>query len=147
MQGKTHGIRIIIIIKTYDSSDEAAVEAFTAELRNYRELQALQGLNIPRLLCWGTLQDSFNPTLALQHCCVNLEKPTITRQHYRLALNRLRALHKAGFVHGNICWGSLVWDPVEQRMVLVDLVKAKRTSDSTCFMNEETELGNWLDTE
>ena len=61
------------MIKTYKGGDEEAVEAYEAELEAYKSLQVLQGVHIPRLLFYGPLQDTCNPTLVLEHCGTSLD--------------------------------------------------------------------------
>ncbi len=71
-QGKTQGFQTVI--KSYDGSDPDAIHSYEAELKTYGKLKELQGLHIPRLLFWGPLQESSNPTLVFQNCGTALSK-------------------------------------------------------------------------
>ena len=130
LQGKTQGFRIII--KTYDGSDQGAINIYETELKNYCKLKELQGLHIPKLLFWGPLQDSNNPTLVLEHCGVSLEEmPSLTPQHKEAAQEAVRALHSKGAVHGYIHESHLVWNADKKRMVLVDLAETSFTNSAS----------------
>ena len=116
----TDGVRIII--KTYDGGNEEAMKAYEAELGAYKSLHALQGHYIPRLLSYGRLQDTCDPTLVLEHCGTSLEDmPSVTHEHLQAALKSLRALHRAGAMHGDITRGHMVMDPITKRVVLIGL--------------------------
>ena len=101
LQGQTQGV--ITIIKTYNGSDQDAVDKYEAELKSYGRLKELQGLHIPRLLFWGPLQDSCNPTLVLEHCGIPMNKlPVLTRQHKQAIKKAVRAFHSKGALHGHL---------------------------------------------
>ena len=120
MQGMTHGVRTII--KTYNKDNENAMEAYQAELMAYKNLTTLQGKYIPRLLYYGPVQDSLDPTLVLEHCGVSLEDmPSLTLNHKRGAMTALRAMHKAGASHGYVDLKNLVLHPTEKHVMLIDL--------------------------
>ncbi len=139
MQGRTHGIRTII--KSFDGADSDAVEAYNAERRVYKRLRALQGKHIPRLLFWGPLQETTNPTLVLERCGTPLVRAKLTDQQRVAAEEALSALHSKGFAHGNLSLRNLLWDAAKMRVVLIDLAEAYRPSrSSTCMSDEKNEL-------
>lgn len=144
-QGKTQGFQTVI--KSYDGSDPDAIHSYEAELKTYGKLKELQGLHIPRLLFWGPLQESSNPTLVFQNCGTPLSKiPLLTRQHKRAAWRALRGLHSKGAVHGDLSLHHLLWNVEKKRMVLVDLAMATLgVTNNKRFSKEEEVLQRLLE--
>ena len=147
VQGVTDGVKTII--KTYRGGDEEAEEAYKAELEAYKSLHALQGSHIPRLLFFGLLQDTCDPTLVLEHCGASLESmPSLTpselRKHKEAALIPLRAMHSAGALHGDLHFGydNIVMDTHKNRVVLINLrnVRFPKEDKLAALESEEREL-------
>ena len=141
----TNGVKTMI--KTYKGGDEEAVEAYEAELEAYKSLQVLQGVHIPRLLFYGPLQDTCNPTLVLEHCGTSLDNmPSLTpcelRKHGAAATITLRAMHSAGALHGDSADRNIVCDPVKNRMLLIDLELTSFSigNKTAAFESEERHL-------
>lgn len=143
----TDGVRTII--KTYKHGEEEAEEAYEAELGAYKSLQALQGIHIPRLLFYGPLQDTCDPTLVLEHCGTSLENmPALTpgelRKHRKAALTPLRAMHSAGALHGDLGDDNIVMDPLRNRMVIINMrsVSFPTKDKLAAFRSEEWYLSD-----
>ncbi len=141
LQGMTHGVRTII--KTYNKDDKNTIKAYQAELMAYKRLETLQGKQLPRLICYGPVQDSLDPTLVLEHCGVALEDmPSLTRQHKEGAMTALRAMHKAGALHGDVELRNLVLHPAKKCVMLIDLanVTFPTRGKAALFKDEESDL-------
>ena len=141
----TGGVRTII--KTYNGNNGEAVKVYEAELEAYKSLKALQGIHIPRLLCYGLLQDTCDPTLVLEHCGTSLDDmPSLTpcelRKHMKAALIPLRAMHRAGKLHGDIADRNIVYNPVCNRIMLIDLelTTFPKKRQRAAFRDEESYL-------
>ena len=136
LQGETLGVRTII--KTFDGGDKDAVEAYDAERKAYNKLKDLQGVHIPRLLFWGPLQDTSNPTLVLEHCGTPLDSfEELTAPQRDAARIALSALHKKNYVHGYLSLRDMVWNAAQGRVVLIDLAEAHPSSKYRREMRRE----------
>ena len=121
LQGWTDGVRTAI--KCYDAADEAALNAYQAEVDAYNspQLHHLQGDRVPRLIRSGLLHDPGSPpmlTIVLQHIGPDLAAILpLTRQQKRAAGAALSAFHRSGAAHGDICLENLVWDSARARVL------------------------------
>ena len=140
LQGMTH--RVQTVVKTYNMDSRAAVEEYMAEVKIYGELIKVQGVCIPKLLYSGLVQDTSLPTLVMEHggiCLADMSK--VTRKQRGAALRALKALHEVSALHGALSLDKLVWNPVENRVVLVDLVRVKlNCAEAACFEAEKADL-------
>ena len=92
------------MIKVYDLKKHGAAEAFATEKQAYKELEALQGTAIPKLLCSGVMDHTWTPVTVTTLHGSRLEdtrKPVPKYLHSPMRA-ALQAIHDQGATHGDI---------------------------------------------
>ena len=111
-----------MVLKLFRQDSEDAMAAFMAELNAYDALKDLQGTYIPRLLLAGPVQETGDFALVQTHGGKSFEQlPSVGRRQGDAAIRALKALHGLGALHGDISLGNFVYDPIEKRVMAIDL--------------------------